>query len=645
MSNTLSLKAKLALLAAVPLAFATVLGIKLSYERINAAHEFSSFRDAMRLASHLAKINESVSAEQSVVWAYTETAEEENGTPYTEETRALHAKYGVELNDAHNAMVAYRNTLDLSEYNPDLHRVLVEVDENMEVLKRHRSEIKQLMPFQKLIAPYAALRETIQRIYPSLLEETSDKELSLKLTAYNLYLDYHTAMVKYTGVYIWAHQTPNFPPGARIRAESNVNQSKALLKHFRSIGSPQVLAKLDAILQSDLGRWVDSKVTSFRSSDGELYPFEPDKVKEAKFRDNGHRLRDQLATIMVAMREDIMAYTEDRIDGLAWRRNATVATTLLFCAATIFLAAYMIRSIARCLTDITDCIAKGTTQVFAATAQITEASQSLADGAARQATSVEATTKMITRISDSTKATTESARKVRSMITETSGVIEESTHTMSDLNTSMAEIAQNSEATKRIMSSINDIAFQTNILALNAAVEAARAGEAGAGFAVVADEVRNLAQRSASASADTSKLIESSNANVQSGAEYADRAHNAFSKVETSAKNVFAYVAEIDDATSEQAKAIEEIGSNAETVDQATHETASSAKQCAASAAELNRQAASLESTIKSLDTIIYGSSHRRLAVSSSAPSKPRPAVVSTNRPHARRSSASWQTN
>ena len=109
-----------------------------------------------------------------------------------------------------------------------------------------------------------------------------------------------------------------------------------------------------------------------------------------------------------------------------------------------------------------------------------------------------------------TRKNAENSRSAAALMAEVDAQVRGSNQALGDMVASMAEIQDASKQVAKIMKTIDEIAFQTNILALNAAVEAARAGEAGMGFAVVADEVRNLAQRSAQAARDTADLIEAS---------------------------------------------------------------------------------------------------------------------------------------
>lgn len=607
MINSLTLRAKLTLLCMVPIACALAFGLKLTLERVSAVREFKSFDEAMTLANLLADLNEANSAEQGVAWSYTTTAIDENGIEVVQKVRNAYDRNGAMLDERYQAMSAFRDSINLDNYDPKLKLIIGDVDEVIGAIQSHRARVKQTMDYGEIIAPYVVAREKIQAIYPALLKETSDKELSLKLTAYNVYLDYHNALVQYIGVMIWAHQVADLPPNGYARYESFHRESVTLLKHFRNIASPEIVQQLDEIHNRPDSRWVAEKVAGFLNRNEDWHDFPQDKAIENEFKAKGEGRSEELATILLDLRNEIGEYTHEKIESLARNRNLSAIITLVTIGFSIAITLYFAGAVSRMIMKITEGIATGSAQVSAAARQITQASNTLADSSSTQASSVEETTAMISQILSMTKATAENAKQASEMIQTTSQVLSESTATMDDLNQAMGQISQNSDETKKIMGTINDIAFQTNILALNAAVEAARAGESGAGFAVVADEVRNLAGRSANASENTSKLMEGSNVSILSGAECANRANEAFSNVEERAKEIFRRVSEIDSAAFRQAEAIEEIGLAADKVDRATQSNAASAEECASSATMLHTQAKLLDEHIRHLTEMVNG--------------------------------------
>lgn len=166
------------------------------------------------------------------------------------------------------------------------------------------------------------------------------------------------------------------------------------------------------------------------------------------------------------------------------------------------------------------------------------------------------------------------------------------------LTEAMQDISDTSGEIGRIIRSIEEIAFQTNILALNAAVEAARAGSSGKGFAVVADEVRNLASKTADAAQETAVLIERSIDAVKNGTGITAQTARAVSDVESRFNEVRSIVAEIAEASTVQTHMISQVTQGIEQIADVIQTNSATAEESAAASKELSNQALILKKMV-----------------------------------------------
>lgn len=237
-------------------------------------------------------------------------------------------------------------------------------------------------------------------------------------------------------------------------------------------------------------------------------------------------------------------------------------------------------------------------QVADGSEQVAGGAHALSQGATEQASSVE---ELAATINDISEKVSDNAGHARQASDKTKSVIEEvlvSNRRMQDMLIAMNDISQKSGEIGKIIKTIEDIAFQTNILALNAAVEAARAGAAGKGFAVVADEVRNLANKSSEASGNTSALIESSLTAVRKGTDIADETARALSLVVDGIKDVNNSIDKITLASEEQADSIRQVTLGVEQISSVVQTNSATAQESAAASQELSGQAGRLKSLV-----------------------------------------------
>jgi hypothetical protein len=247
------------------------------------------------------------------------------------------------------------------------------------------------------------------------------------------------------------------------------------------------------------------------------------------------------------------------------------------------------------------------TEVAASAGQVSNASQSLAEGASEQAASIEETSASLEELASMTRRHADNSQKANQLSKETRAAADKGIGDMSQMNAAMAAIKTSSDDIAKIIKTIDEIAFQTNILALNAAVEAARAGEAGMGFAVVADEVRNLAQRSAQAAKETAAKIEDAIGKTDQGVALSKKVSETLNDIALKTRQVDELAAEAAGASAEQTQGITQINTAVGQMDKVTQSNAANAEEGAAAAEELNSQAAIMNQSVTELQELVGG--------------------------------------
>ncbi|MEA4987309.1 MAG: methyl-accepting chemotaxis protein [Anaerovorax sp.] len=243
-------------------------------------------------------------------------------------------------------------------------------------------------------------------------------------------------------------------------------------------------------------------------------------------------------------------------------------------------------------------INQASVQVAVGSEQVSNGAQELSQGASEQAASIEELLATMNTISEHIKKNAEDAQNGKMDADEVGSLVIHSNKLMQQMILAMDEISITSNEINKIIKSIDDIAFQTNILALNAAVEAARAGAAGKGFAVVADEVRNLAGKSAESAKNTAVLIESSIRAVDNGVQMAQKTAESLEQVVHKAGDVNSVINEIALSSEEQAYSITQVTQAIDQISAVVQTNSATAEESAAASEELTSQSNLLKNLV-----------------------------------------------
>jgi hypothetical protein len=372
---------------------------------------------------------------------------------------------------------------------------------------------------------------------------------------------------------------------------------------------------LNKALPPDVSSVLKSKPEHFkRLADGAFEIYEPMAVTTDCIRcHTTWKEGESGGTLLCRFSTDSLTQTKQAAAGSLAKMNTSQitsgsVTTIIIVAFFVVLAVLVVRyQIAAPLAVVLEHLTGASDQVRASSHQINSASQTLAEGASEQAASLEETSASLEELSSMTRRNAENAREATELANHARHAAESGTSEIQQMSQAMDAIKEASNNIAKIIKSIDEIAFQTNILALNAAVEAARAGEAGMGFAVVADEVRNLAQRSAQAARETADKIEDSITKSDRGIQISLQVTKSFDEIMDKVRKVDDLVANIASASKEQSDGIGQVSTAVSQVDKVTQSNAANAEQSAAAAQELNAQADALKVALGKMTQLMAG--------------------------------------
>lgn len=453
---------------------------------------------------------------------------------------------------------------------------------------------------------YADIDGKLGALVNGLATETRDPALAVRLQTLTWCTEMLEAATTEAGVYCWAHEAGTLPALQVYAGVETITETRRTLEKLLTTASvPELRPFFQKLFASPAYLRAEEIVRTFRQpNEPTLRHFDPQGL--APWRAVAELDRTKVLNEMQPyVLGELQSFNREYLHRLETQRVAmlTVLSGMIVLSAVV--AFLLGRSTYVTLRQANGALAGGGAEITAAATRTTSSSQRLSSVASEQASSLEETAASLEQLKSNNERNANNAQLAAARMRDTATLVAESVRAMNELVAAMQEISRHSDGARKIMTTIDEIAFQTNLLALNASVEAARAGEAGAGFAVIADEVRRLAMRTAEASAETARLIDSSTGTTAQGVTLTEQVHAAFGQMDTQARAAAERMAEILNSSQELLNGIRQITSTAQQLDGVTQHNAAISQENAANAAVIADEADGLNRTVATLTMLV----------------------------------------
>lgn len=605
----LSLDRKLLLLVAIPLAGALVFaGIEL-VRAVSAVRTLSRLESFVDFTADLGQLRHSLLVEKRETWDL-----------YSDRTRLIAYQRQIDTTTAAvHRLSARLAARDAARFNPEIRDAATALLTASARLGEVRDYFLRQDGGSSRSDPAAtALRERYTEVSGELLalvarlnQETDSAPLRSRLDGLVWFGRLALAAEDERVLYERGFAEPQLTIAALIRVQNATAQRGYFESNAVLMAPAELLEYWNAFLANPVYARARAIATAaFNTSAAEAQPFNRTLAEEwAVVTRDRNQLIDAVETHLVRELRGFLAASQTAASRqLGW----LVALVALLLAVSIGIAAILIHQTKRQLKTALNRLDAGVDTVGDAVKASTEAAQRLAAGALKEAAGVEQTgSALVTLTSRNEKNVTIADQTVEHMAA-TVTLVGSSKATMQSLAVTMGKIAESSNATFRIVKTINEIAFQTNILALNASIEAASAGDAGAGFSVVAEEVRNLAKRTSEATAETGRLVEEVRVAMQSGMMLTAEVERALHDVETNAARTGELMSNIRAASQQMLQNMQHINTGNRSREAISQQSAQIADHNAATAAAIADETRRLQTTIVELEQMLAGLSHAR---------------------------------